>query len=111
MKTFELREKASKAESGEYILGSEDSGTHACYMIYGILRPGQKGRLIKPGKGHEEMVLAVNGDIEVSGFFSLALKNGNAIHITGENECFLENKGSEEVVYIIAGGHSEADHH
>lgn len=111
MKTFELRNKASEAGSGEHILGFEESGTHACYMIYGIIKPGQKGRLIKPGKGHEEMVLAVNGDIEVSGFFSGILKSGNAIHVTGENECFLENKSSGEVVYIVAGGHSEDGHH
>ncbi len=111
MKTYELKEKAANAESGEHILGFEESGTHACYMIYGILKPGQKGRLVKPGKEHEEMVLSVTADIEVSGFFSGILKKGSAIHNHGENECFLENKGSEEVVYVIAGGHSEDGHH
>lgn len=80
-------------------------------MIYGILKPGEKGRLIKAGAGHEEIVLAMKGDFEVTGHYSVTLKEGAAFHIAGANECFLENKGIFEAVYIISGGHSEGDHH
>ena len=50
-----LREEAAK-NKGEYVLGAEDTGSHACYVIYGILKAGEKGREVKPGKGHEEII-------------------------------------------------------
>jgi hypothetical protein len=66
MKTFDVTENAVPPE-GEFVLGYKDTGTHACYMIYGRLEPGEEGRLIRPGSGHEEIVMAVKGDLEVSG--------------------------------------------
>ena len=36
---------------GEYVLGSSDLKTHACYLIYGVLKLNEKERLIKAGKG------------------------------------------------------------
>ncbi len=111
MKIFEIKNSAKKSDNGEFILGFENTGSHACYMIYGILKPGENNRLISPGKGHEEMVLAVKGNFEITGCYSGALKEGSAFHISGASECFLENKGSTDAIYIIAGGHSESGHH
>ncbi len=111
MKTFELENKAQKSKNGEHILGFEETGSHACYMIYGILKSGEKGRLIKPGSGHEEMVLAVKGDLQITGHCLGTLKEGSAFHISGEYESFLENKGATDAIYIIAGGHSQEGHH
>lgn len=111
MKSFELKNKALNSENGEYIFGVEDTGSHACYMIYGILKPKEKRRLVKPGKGHEEMILAMEGDLEVTGYYSGTLKEGTAFHIEGEHECFLENPAKHDAIYIIAGGHSEGGHH
>ena len=59
--------KLSKEGGGEYVLGLKDLDTHACYMIYGELEPGEEGRKVCPGAGHEEILLSVNGDIELSG--------------------------------------------
>ena len=112
MKKVELRKRALSSESGEYILGLEDTGSHACYMIYGTLKPGEKGRMIKPGKGHEEIILAMKADLEISGAFRGRLEEGEAFHIAEEASVFLENTGSNEAVYVIAGGHSaKGDHH
>lgn len=111
MKFYDLKNKAQISESGEYIFGFEDTGSRACYMIYGILKPGEKGRKVKPGKGHEEIVLSIKGDIDVTGNFSGILKEGKAFHIVEEQECYLENKGTADAIYIIAGGHSEKGHH
>jgi uncharacterized cupin superfamily protein len=110
MKIFELKNKAQDSESGENILGFQDTGSHACYMIYGVLKPGEKGRVIEPGKGHEEIVLAMKGDLEVTGYCSFRLEEGSAFKIEGENRCFLENKSESDAVYIIAGGHSAGSH-
>jgi len=105
MKKINLKEKASE-NKGEYVFGAEDSGSHACYMIYGVLKPGEKERMIRPGKGHEEILAAVKGSLTVTGQYSVALEEGHAFHIEGEQTCFLENIGDSEAVYIVAGGHS-----
>jgi hypothetical protein len=109
MKIFEVSRKAQE-EGGEFVLGVKDTGTHACYMIYGVLKTGEKGRLIKPGAGHEELVLAMRGDLGVSGKLSGTLREGTSFHIAGDDECFLENLSSAEAVYVVAGGHSEGGH-
>ena len=110
MKTYELRDKAIKSENTEYLLGHRDTGRHGCYMIYGLLRPGEKERRVNPGAGHEEILLAVEGNLEVTGCHSGNLKEGSALYLEGQQECFLENRGVSDAVYIIAGGHSEKGH-
>ena len=67
--------------------------------------------VIKPGKGHEEIVLAMKGVLKVTGYYSGTLEESSAFHIHGDHECFLENPGEEDAVYIVAGGHSESGHH
>ena len=109
MKAFDVRTRVG--DSGEYILGAEDTGSHACYLIYGKMLPREKGRLLKPGQGHEELILAVRGDFVVSGHMSGELREGQAIHLRGEETCWLENATDEEGLYIISGGHSGSDHH
>lgn len=111
MRIFPARDNALISPSGEYILGSEETGSHACYMIYGILKPGERGRVVKPGKGHEEILLAMRGEIEVSGARTGVVKEGTAFHVAGDEECLLENRGTAEAVYVIAGGHSGGGHH
>lgn len=111
MRAFDLKGRAASASEGEYVLGAKDTGSHACYMIYGLLRPGEEGRSVKPGRGHEELVLSVKGDIKVRGARNGIMKEGSAFHITGEDECFLSNASEDEAVYIIAGGHQGGGHH
>jgi hypothetical protein len=111
MKTFDLKNNAIHSERRESLLGFRDTGSHACYMIYGVLKPKEQGRQIKPGPGHEEIVLAMNGDLEVTGFYSGRIKEGSAFLIQDNQECFLENKGESNVIYVIAGGHLEAGGH
>lgn len=111
MKAIELKKRAMAAKEGESVLGLSDTGSHACYMIYGIVKPGEKGRLVNPGKGHEEIVLAARGGFDLTGAMDGRLEEGCAFHCTGDTSIFLENTGSQEAVYIISGGHSEEGHH
>lgn len=110
MKIFDVKNKATKAEFGEHIIGYKETGSHACYLIYGIMKPGEKDRLVKPGKGHEEILLAMQGDFDIKGYYTGKLKEGEAIHICGDDECILENTGNQDAVYIICGGHSSGGH-
>jgi hypothetical protein len=111
MKTFDLKNNAIHSEKGESLLGFRDTGSHACYMIYGTMRKREKGRRVNPGPGHEEIILAAKGDLEVTGFCSGTLKEGWAFVLQGDQECHLENRGECDAVYIIAGGHSEVGAH
>jgi len=111
MRIFEVKNGATHSKRGEFLLGFQETGSHACYMIYGVLKSREKARSVKPGPGHEEIVLAMKGDLEVTGFYSGGLKEGSAIHLEGNEECFLENRGGSDAEYIIAGGHSEANRH
>lgn len=109
MKQHDLRGKAENS-NGEYVYGAADTASHACYVIYGILKPGEKERRIKPGKGHEEMLVAVKGSFMVTGHYNDTLEEGHAVHLAGEQTCLLENRSPEEAIYIIAGGHSGHGH-
>ncbi len=111
MKTYDVARDARDSAEGEGIVGFQRTGSHACYLLYGVLKRGEGGRAVKPGRGHEEILLAVKGNFEVTGFFTGTLIEGSAIHLSGEQECLLKNTGDSEALYIIAGGHSEGSHH
>lgn len=108
MRLFDIKEKVR--DTGEYILGLNDTGSHACYLIYGKILPFEKGRQIKPGQGHEELFMAIKGDFNVTGDFSGIIKEGQAIHLKEEETCYIENLGDSVAIYVIAGGHSKEHH-
>lgn len=103
--------KILSIRNGEFIIGSELTGSHACYLIYGVMEPSEKERLIKPGKGHEEIVLILKGKVKVTGNWEGTLNEGDSFHIKGEETVYFENLTEGEVIYVIAGGHSEEGHH
>jgi mannose-6-phosphate isomerase-like protein (cupin superfamily) len=101
----------AKAEGGETVLGAGELETHACYLIYGIIDPGQKGRVLNPGAGHEEILCLVAGMVTLTGpEGSQNLKVGEAVYIKGDVTYTLENPQKMPAVYIAAGGHSEGGH-
>ncbi len=109
MEVFEVKEKV--VSSGEYILGVEQTGSHACYLIYGTMGPRKKGRELKPGKGHEELFLAVKGEFVITGHASGAIAQGKAVHLKGDDTYLLENATDSEAIYVLAGGHSSGRRH
>jgi uncharacterized cupin superfamily protein len=110
LKTYDCLMRA-KAEGGETVLGSEELETQACYLIYGILEPGQKGRVVNPGPGHEEIFCLVAGVATLVGPEGPQnLKVGEAVYLKGDVTYTLENNQKMPAVYIAAGGHSEDGH-
>ena len=109
MKIFDVQSQID--ESGEHILGAQDTGSHACYLIYGVMKPKEKGRKLLPGKGHEEIFLALQGRFKITGHNTGAIEKGEAIHLKGEETCWLENTSGSEAIYVISGGHSGGSHH
>jgi hypothetical protein len=109
MKVFDVQDKVD--ESGEYILGAKQTGSHACYLIYGTMKPKEKGRKLKAGKGHEELFVAIKGNFVVTNQESDSIKEGQAFHLKGEESFWLENVTDTTAIYVMAGGHSEGGHH
>jgi hypothetical protein len=109
MKLFDVAGKVR--DSGEYVLGSQETGSHACYLIYGVLRPGERGRELKPGHGHEEIILALHGDLTMTGATTGILKQGHALHLQGAESVLIENNSAEQALYVVSGGHSGHGHH
>ncbi len=110
IKIFNVRKKCEGTE-GEYVLGLKDLNTHACYLVYGELKPGEKGRKLRPGQGHEEIFYAVVGEMQVTGDgIEQRIKEGEAFHFKEEETYSLENLGETKAVYVLAGGHSEKGH-
>ena len=62
MKLFNLA-ALSDLFGGEYVLGKEDLGSDACYMIFGRLRPLENERLVRAGKGYDEIFCSVDGPV------------------------------------------------
>lgn len=110
MKTFDLAQLASR-QGGEYVLGMKDLHTHACYLIYGLLQPGEGDRLVKPGEGHEEILCAINGPVLMhTSSGEVVLAQGHAVHIKEVESFFISNPTENPVVYVMAGGHSGSHH-
>ncbi|AFM23880.1 hypothetical protein [Desulfomonile tiedjei] len=104
MKTFPLRDLAIR-EGGEYVLGYKDLHTRSCYMIYGVLSPLEKDRVMKPGKGYEEILCASGGPLLLqTAKGTTRLEKGQAAHMGEEESMTISNPGEEQVEYIIAGG-------
>ena len=111
MKIYNVLALALK-HNGEYVLGSADLHTHACYFIYGVLTPGEKGKPIKPGKGHEEIVCLIEGEVFLRGDTeTFSLRQGQAFYLKGEETYLMDNNGKDNAVYVISGGHSERHMH
>lgn len=110
-KVFDLAGRAPR-EGGETVLGLKDLGTHACYMLYGVLTPGDEPRLLKPGAGHEEIICCISGAMVISGPDGQAtLQAGQALYLKGDEVRHAEAMGPGEARYLAAGGHSPSEHH
>ncbi len=111
MKIFEI-DRLANEQGGEYVLGMKDLHTHACYMVYGVLGPNEADRLVKPGSGHEEILVPVTGPVHVtSERDDFVLEKGNAVHIKEDQSFFISNKTDQQVIYVLAGGHAGGHHH
>lgn len=110
MKKYELGKRLA-FEDGETVLGAKDLGTHNCYLIYGEIKPSDEPRLLKPGRGHEEIICVVSGEMTVStDEGGEIVRAGEAFYLKDEES--LVATASTLCVYVAAGGHTaEGGHH
>lgn len=109
MKMFNVAGFASET-GGEYVLGHKDLHTRACYLIYGILEPREKDRLIKAGPGREEILCAIDGPIMMhTARGEMTLPKGYAVHVDEDETFFISNPADDTTTYIVAGGRADGD--
>ena len=104
MRVFDL-ELLCASEGGECVLGTKNLHTQGCYLIYGTLEPGEGERLVRPGKGYEEILCAVGGPLVLhTDRGEIPLSRSNAVHVKEDDTLYLSNPSNEQIVYVIAGG-------
>jgi uncharacterized cupin superfamily protein len=74
-------------------------------MLYSRLRPGDGPKKFSPAEGTEEIIFVIKGNIRVKyGKMDFLIGPGEAFH---SKECaafHMENIGSDDAVFISAGG-------
>ncbi len=109
MKLINLKENLFR--EGEYLIGFEQTGTHACYFLYGFLKPEEE-REISAGKGHVEIVCLLEGEIKLfTDNNEISLAKGNGFVIEDEEKVKVKNISDKIAVYVVSGGHSDLSHH
>ncbi|MBI5233163.1 MAG: hypothetical protein HY880_02285 [Deltaproteobacteria bacterium] len=110
MKVFKLPDIIESQGGAEYCMGRDALKTHAVYLVYGKVRPGETERKLMPGKGHEEILFVVKGSLNVKkDKMGFTVAEGEAFHLKEEEVFILDNPGQKEAVYIIAGARAEAE--
>jgi len=100
------------SQGGETVLGLRDLGTHACYLIYGRIEPGEEPRLLKPGEGHEEIFLVISGIMSLKGpGVEQIVSAGHAFHLQGAETWQAAAMGPKPVLYVAGGGHNPGQEH
>lgn len=109
MKIFKLPKLADSASDGSFCLGTEDLGSDAVYMLYTKVRPGEGPKKITPPPGAEEIIFVMKGNLRVKcSKMDFLVGPGEAFHSKGAASFQMENIGSDDAVFISAGGRAGA---
>lgn len=105
MKIYKLPQLTDLTSKGEYCLSNEGEGSRSGpFIVYGKLRPNEQGRCLAPKAG--QIFYGARGHIRVRHDRSdFMIGEGEAFHLKG-TAIILDNAGSSEAAYIIAGENS-----
>lgn len=105
MKIFKLPKLAESSADGSFLLGQRETNSNAVSVQYTRLRPGEAPKKVVPAEGTEQIIVVIKGNIRARcGKMDFVVGPGEAFH-SRECETFqMENIGSDEAVFIAAGG-------
>ncbi|MHA1253706.1 MAG: cupin domain-containing protein [Candidatus Helarchaeota archaeon] len=108
---FKLKEKCLESSKKEFFYGNiVNKDIVDVYLGLGYLDAGET-RAFCPGKGHEEIIYLMNGQIEiVIEGQEFKFKEGEAVHLSGTTEIKMINNSDDRIFFITAGGHTEPHH-
>ena len=97
--------EGNKSTNQEYYYGAMvNKNIKDVYMGYCFLKPKQRKK-IGPGKGHEEIIMLIEGVMMFSSKEDIMMKKGDAIHIPEGTTIEVENLTDKDIYFVIAGGH------
>ena len=110
---FNLKEKCERSKKGEFFYGAKiNHDIKDVYLGLCFLEPGELGRKAGPGKGHEELLYLLDGQIELStGADESILNAGEIYFIPDGSRVRLRNLTDTRCYFIIAGGHTKHHSH
>ena len=109
MKIFKLPKLAEGSSDGSFRLGREELGSEAVYMLYTRLRPGEAPRKVSPDADAEEIIFVIKGNVRVKcSKMDFIVGPGEAFHSKESASFHVENIGSDDAIFISAGGHRGA---
>jgi hypothetical protein len=112
MNIYRLPQLSEANPDSRYTLGLEELKTESVYLVYGRLRPGEKGMRLSPTDGHEEIVYVAKGRLLVKGDrLDFPVGEGEAFHLKGADTLIVDNAADDhDAVYIAAGGLSYGEY-
>ena len=110
---FNLREKCHDSSKKEFFYGAKiNREIKDVYLGLCYLEPGETGRKAGPGKGHEEILYLLKGQIQIEEEDKeISLNEGDAYFIPEGSYVSLKNLTKNKIYLIIAGGHPKPHKH
>ncbi len=110
---FNLREKCHDSPKKEFFYGAKiNREIKDVYLGLCFLEPEELNRKVGPGKGHEELLYLMSGQIQVNTKDKeITLNEGEVFFIPDGLKVFLRNLSEERSYFIIAGGHTKHHKH
>ncbi|MHA1270569.1 MAG: hypothetical protein ACTSPY_12325 [Candidatus Helarchaeota archaeon] len=109
---FKLKEKCLETSNKEFFYGNIiNKEIKDVYLGLGYLDNGEH-RSFSPGKGHEEIIYLLNGQMKIiMKETEYILNEGEAIYIPESIEITISNLVENRIFFVIAGGHTEKHAH
>lgn len=110
---FNLKEKCHESSKKEFFYGAKiNREIKDVYLGLCFLEPEELNRKVGPGKGHEELLYLMSGQIQVNTKDKeITLNEGEVFFIPDGLKVFLKNLTDERSYFIIAGGHTKHHKH
>lgn len=110
---FKLKEKCHEARDKEFFYGAKiNKAIKDVYLGLGYLEPGESGRKARPGRGHEELLYLINGQVQIDyKDEQIILNEGEVFFIPDGSKVNLKNMKEDRCYFIIAGGHTKHHSH
>ena len=108
-----LKEKCNQSKDREFFYGAKiNKAIKDVYLGLGYLESGESGRKQGPGNGHEELLYAVDGQLEITIKKEIfTLNEGEIYFIPDGSKVKLRNTLDKRVYFMIAGGHTTPHRH
>ena len=110
---FNLKKKCDESKKKEIFYGAMiNHDIQDVYLGLCFLEPGEKNRDAGPPKGHEEILYALEGQIEVViGEKKVIVNEGEVLFLPDGQKVKLNNFTQEKIYFVIAGGHPRPHSH